>query len=263
MSVIWSAQQALDETGAVLLDVREPTPYLAGHAPGARPLSAKSWEEAAKATDFSDAAFWHGQISALGIDGSRVVAVYDDGKLTEAARIWFVLQLFGVDAKVVDGGWPALERLLGAAVSTRSEPVLPAVLNARQRLPIVGLVTRGTLKTELGQERLQIFDARTAAEFDGSDRRNNARSGHLPGAKRIGHTDLLSPNGLLRPRAELKALLASSGFAAENRIVTHCDGGGRAALAAIAAHEAGYAEVEAYYLSFSDWARDASCPIER
>jgi thiosulfate/3-mercaptopyruvate sulfurtransferase len=44
-------------------------------------------------------------------------------------------------------------------------------------------------------------------------------------------------------------------------VVTHCDGGGRAALAAIAAVRAGYDDVRAYYLSFADWAKDQSCPI--
>jgi thiosulfate/3-mercaptopyruvate sulfurtransferase len=43
--------------------------------------------------------------------------------------------------------------------------------------------------------------------------------------------------------------------------VTHCDGGGRAALTAVAAAvRAGFASVSAYYLSFSDWAKDESCP---
>jgi thiosulfate/3-mercaptopyruvate sulfurtransferase len=44
-------------------------------------------------------------------------------------------------------------------------------------------------------------------------------------------------------------------------LVTHCEGGGRAALAAIAALEAGIKPVSVYYLSFADWARDESCPV--
>ncbi|WP_436297474.1 hypothetical protein [Variovorax sp. LjRoot175] len=46
-------------------------------------------------------------------------------------------------------------------------------------------------------------------------------------------------------------------------MVTHCDGGGRAALAAWAALNAGQQDVSAYYLSFSDWAKDESCTIVR
>jgi thiosulfate/3-mercaptopyruvate sulfurtransferase len=45
--------------------------------------------------------------------------------------------------------------------------------------------------------------------------------------------------------------------------VTHCEGGGRAALGAAAAVRAGFDDVRVYYLSFGDWVRDESCPIVR
>ena len=44
---------------------------------------------------------------------------------------------------------------------------------------------------------------------------------------------------------------------------SHCDAGGRAALAALAAVVAGRRDVQAYYLSFSDWAADGSCPVAK
>ncbi|HKM72773.1 MAG TPA: rhodanese-like domain-containing protein [Stellaceae bacterium] len=53
------------------------------------------------------------------------------------------------------------------------------------------------------------------------------------------------------------------GFGPSDHIVTHCEGGGRAALAAAAAVRAGYDDVRVYYLSFADWVRDESCPIVR
>jgi thiosulfate/3-mercaptopyruvate sulfurtransferase len=59
----------------------------------------------------------------------------------------------------------------------------------------------------------------------------------------------------------LRDLLAAAGFRPGDHVVTHCDGGGRAALAAAAAARAGYGDVHAYYLSFADWAKDESCPI--
>jgi 3-mercaptopyruvate sulfurtransferase SseA len=50
---------------------------------------------------------------------------------------------------------------------------------------------------------------------------------------------------------------------ASDHIVTHCEGGGRAALGAAAAVRAGFADVRVYYLSFGDWVRDESCPVVR
>jgi thiosulfate/3-mercaptopyruvate sulfurtransferase len=45
--------------------------------------------------------------------------------------------------------------------------------------------------------------------------------------------------------------------------VTHCEGGGRAALGAATAVRAGFDDVRVYYLSFGDWVRDESCPVVR
>ena len=96
-----------------------------------------------------------------------------------------------------------------------------------------------------------IFDARTQAEFDGLDLKNNARGGHLPGARLLAHSELLDGKRL-KPAATLHR---DAGFQPGDHIVTHCDGGGRAALAAVAAVRAGYPGVRVYYLSFADWAK--------
>lgn len=56
-------------------------------------------------------------------------------------------------------------------------------------------------------------------------------------------------------------MLERAGFQPGERIIMHCDGGGRAALAALAAVQAGFTHVDVYYLSFADRAKDESCPI--
>ena len=108
----------------------------------------------------------------------------------------------------------------------------------------------------------QVFDSRTRAEFTGEDARNRSRSGHLPGARHLSHADLME-RGIVRPAPVLRAMLEGAGFGPGDRIVTHCEGGGRAALAAAAAVRAGFDDVRVYYLSFGDWVRDETCPIVR
>lgn len=246
----------------LLLDARTPKEFNGGHALGAVHLDVKAWEALAKSerATFDNVQYWTGVIAALGIDKTRLVAVYDDGKMTDAARAWFILQHFGVLAFVVNGGWPAIRDAQGAATEG-SAASADRVTSASTGTGIVRLFDRHHLREEIGS-RTQIFDARTQAEFEGVDRRSNPRGGHVPGAVRIGHTDLLDSSGRLRTADELRALLAASGLSPGERVVTYCDGGGRAALAALAAVRAGYADVGVYYLSFADWARDDSCPID-
>lgn len=260
-----SAADVLARADQLVLDVRDRSSYLEGHVANAIHLDLKRWEQLAKTVDGelhrSDA--WWPAIGALGIDGCKPIVVYDDGRMTEAARAWFILQWHGVDAQVLDGGWPAVLRTSSfepdatdrAAVATTYTP-------PEGYRPVVGLVTREALKQQLDGS-VQILDARTRAEHRGEDLRGNARGGHLPGAKLVEHASLLAADGRLKPREQLNELFADAGLAADAPLVTHCDGGGRAALAALAALSAGQQDVSAYYLSFSDWAKDESCTIVR
>lgn len=255
---------ALDPSWLVL-DARSEGDYGQGHWPGAARVPVSDWEAAAKQanTDLSEDGHWRTLIGDLGVDGRRPVAVYDDGRMTEAARVWFILQHFRVPAAVLDGGWPALTARPGARMDSMPVMPTPAALDpAPASHASVGLVTRQELRDRLDGST-QIFDARTAAEFAGDDLRKNARGGHLPGARRVGHADLLTAEGRMKPAGELRAMLERAGFRPGERIVTHCDGGARAALAALAAVQAGFTRVGAYYLSFSDWAKDESCPVVR
>ncbi|MFE1603330.1 sulfurtransferase [Methylobacterium sp. ID0610] len=255
---------ALDPSWLVL-DARGEDDYGQGHWPGAARVPVSDWELAAKQVDtnLSEDKHWRTLIGNLGVDGQRPVAVYDDGRMTEAARVWFILQRFGVPTAVLDGGWLALTAQ--PAFQSETEPVVPTpvtLATAPGEHGPVGLVTRKELRDQLGAGT-QVFDARTAAEFAGKDLRRNARGGHLPGARRVGHADLLTADGRMKQPQELRAMLEGAGFHPGERIVTHCDGGGRAALAALAAVQAGFTQVDTYYLSFSDWATDESCPIVR
>jgi thiosulfate/3-mercaptopyruvate sulfurtransferase len=234
-----------------------------GHWPGAFFLDAKCWEALARTPEHAldNGGAWSKEFGHLGIDGSRQVLVYDDRRMTEAARVWFILQLHGADAEVIDGGWKALLENLPA----QGQDAEPHVATEREflstgRQPVVTLVQRAELRDGLlGQ--VQVLDARTAAEFSGADLRSNARGGHLPGAKSLPHAGLLNEDGTLQGRDALQERLSSAGIDKDRPVVTHCDAGGRAALAALAAVVAGQRDVWAYYLSYSDWAADGACPV--
>lgn len=253
----------------LLLDARPAETFAEGRAEGAVRLPIEAWERAAKSPEgmLTNTAFWATELGQLGVNGTRPIAVLDDGRITEAARAWFILQHFGVPAAVVDGGWPALEPMLlasGVIERGKAQGSSPVTFTPRPSAGRVALIERAPLRDVLtAGDRPQVFDARTAAEYSGEDLRKNRRGGHLPGASNLPHTRLLGEGNRLRSASELRAMLEEVGLRPGDRIVTHCDGGGRAALAALAAVRAGYAEVSAYYLSFSDWAADESCPVQR
>lgn len=254
--------ESLSSFDGIVLDVRDSEAFTQKRVAGAVRVPIEIWEGAAKdpPTTLANVAFWTREIGTLGIDGSRNIAVYDDGRMTEAARVWFLLAHFGADARIIDGGWRALQNTSLPFETGAADKVVPASFAARVAQGPVGLVERSELAARLGSD-VRVLDARTAVEFSGKDLRKNARGGHLPGSIHLSHADLLRSDGRLKSAEELHDLLATAGFKPSDRIVTHCDGGGRAALAALAAVRAGFTNVAAYYLSFSDWSRDESCPV--
>lgn len=242
------------------LDVRDQAAFDAGHAPGAVRVPLNEWDTAAKSADigFAKTAYWDDALSALGLDPMMTAVTYDGGGMTNAARVWFILQYYGLNSVILNGSWPAL------ASATALPPAEAAASGGFRAVPgsgPVGLVDREILRDQL-DGRAHVFDTRTRAEFTGEDSRNRARSGHLPGARHLSHVDLIE-NGVVRPAPALRAMLEGVGFGPGDHIVTHCEGGGRAALGAAAAVRAGFDDVRVYYLSFADWVRDESCPLVR
>jgi thiosulfate/3-mercaptopyruvate sulfurtransferase len=262
-NLITAAPELARMPHALVLDLRDREDYDDGHWPGAVHLDVKRWERLARTAEGSleHAGVWADEIGRLGIDGCRPVVVLDDGRMTEAARAWFILQWRGVDARVLDGGWRALCALPGF-VAERA-PGYPAPVRYQppaNHVPRVHLVQRDRLREQLNAA-WQVLDARTRAEHVGEDLRANARGGHLPGARSLPHAELLNADGTLKSAPELRERLTAAGLDDDRPVVTHCDAGGRAALAALAAAVAGHREVHAYYLSFSDWAADGTCPV--
>lgn len=250
--------QLLQLPDYLLLDARGSSDRSDDTKNGAVVVPVEQWVDAAKGdkTSFENTEYWGRELGKLGVSTHTTAVVFDDGRMTEAARVWFILQFFGVKSLVLNGGAPGLTAMAGRRLM--STPPNPTPFQAAYDAGQVGIVDRGMLKAGLGTAT--IFDARTSAEFRGEDLKSNARGGHLPGARLLPHSDLLEAGRLRSPEA-LREMLSKTGFEAGDHLVTHCDGGGRAALAAIAAVRAGYEDVNIYYLSFSDWAKDESCPI--
>src|SRR3954463_12101655 len=76
--------------------------------------------------------------------GPDLTAVaYDGGGMTNAARVWFILQYYDLKAVILNGGWPVL------ASATGLLPATPAASGDFRAMPgsgAVGLVDRETLR---------------------------------------------------------------------------------------------------------------------
>ena len=173
-----------------------------------------------------------------------------------AARAWWVLRWAGVeDVRVLDGGLAAW-RAAGGTVVT--EPVTPepgAVhLEADQ---LVALDAEDAVATaKLGV----LVDARSPERYRGETEPIDPVAGHIPGAVNVPMSDLVQPDGRLRPARELRERFAREGIDEVTVVGTYCGSGITAAHTALALHEAGV-DADVYVGSWSEWITDPSRPV--
>jgi thiosulfate/3-mercaptopyruvate sulfurtransferase len=218
VSTDWLSEN-LDGENVRIVDARKREGYEAGHVPGAVniPHSATFDPDReppglvgppeAIARLFGDA----------GIDEYAHVVVYDEGRATEAARVFWTLEYYGhPNVSVLDGGlkkWTAEGRTL----STEPPEVTPATFTVRARPE--ALSTRELILDELEEDGAVMLDARTEEEFRGEDVRAE-RGGHIPGAVHIEWTENFTSGEapVFKSALELEKLYEDQGVTKDKRV---------------------------------------------
>jgi thiosulfate/3-mercaptopyruvate sulfurtransferase len=237
--------------------------YVSGHLPGAIHvywLGDLSAADTSVTTFLPDAEEAADRLGRLGITHGRTVAAYSDGGNLYASRLWHVLAYYGHDrVALLDGGiekWQAEGRPLERGTV---HPV-PVGFEPRESSGMRGIGAEEILE-RLEDSDLRLVDARGPAEFSGEQLRGT-RGGHIPGAILWPWDENLKPDGTLRDPAEIRARAEAAGLVRGQELVTYCQGGVRAAHAALALRIAGYPRVRVYDGSWAEWGNDPALPIE-
>jgi thiosulfate/3-mercaptopyruvate sulfurtransferase len=200
------------------------------------------------------------RFAARGIgDGTRVV-LYSRKATQWATRVWWMLRSVGFDnAAILDGGfdkWAAEKR----PVTAEPHEYPPATLQAKPRPGL--FVGKGEMKAAIGDAGACSINALAPDLHSGANDRYG-RPGRIPGSVNVPAANLQDKATLaLLPPDQVQSVFEKVGADKSKRILIYCGGGIAATLDAFLLHQLGYEDIAVYDASMSEWAKDASLPIE-
>ena len=230
-----------------LLDRSGHDEYLLGHIPGAAfmDLDVVTGREGGGRHPLPTAAQFEHAMQEAGVSSSSRVVVYDDATAAPtAARLWFLLGLFGHRAQaVLDGGLQAW----GSRLEREEPRVDPG--DFRSAAPHMSRVLDcqgvGVLSG------VPLIDARLGERYRGEKEPIDPKAGHIPGALNLPYAATVGPDGRFKSPGELRRLFQSLG--ATDGAVFYCGSGVNASQQLLAMEIAGLPNARLYAGSWSDW----------
>ena len=186
--------------GTVVVDARGPLAYRSGHVPGARNLYSRELLGYDPVPGvLAPPAEIGPRLDAIGLTPGSAAVVYDEGDGSGAPLVVLVLRAFGVDARLLRGGYAGWLALGGAAESGPAAAA-PAGVGGTWTFDDTFLVDSAEVGARLRANLVAPVDARAPAQYAGE---------HLEGAVSLPAGRVI-PAGTLPRYSEMAEQLAAA-----------------------------------------------------
>lgn len=254
-------QKIKQASNLLLLDVRPKVRFLLlGHIPGAVNIWRPAFQ--AEVNDYPYSGMRASKqkmselLSRLGATADTEIILYDDQQGMDAARLWWLLKLYGHDqVSILDGGLSAWEK--HKKKLNFKSPLTPERSNYQftgkphpQWLAEIEKVKSVQAK----KENAILVDVRSLDEFTGKTIKSGAyRHGRIPGSIWFEYKQTVNKNGFL-DKERLKHLFQSAGITPDKEIIVYCQSGVRSAHTLFVLSEIlGYNRIKNYDGSWIEW----------
>lgn len=258
------------ENNWLLIDVRPRLQYLLGHIPGAHNVppsayAADEWEYPVKGMRASQTKMEQ-LLGRYGADLTTKIVLYNEDNNADAARLWWILTLYGhPNTLLLDGGVMAWKRAgLHASVKVPGSPEKSVYqFEANHAVPLL-LADLEDVKSQLTNQNVVIVDVRPEAEASGKQRQSGAlRKGRIPQSVWLDYSMIANDEGYLEKRY-LEQQLTEKGVLPDKTIIIYCHSGVRSASAVFVLKELlGYPNVRNYDGSWIEWASIKELPVTK
>jgi len=254
-----------------LLDIRPKEEYLAGHIPGAIQIWRSDIEDSTKAF-FSTVANRNQLESLLSrkcvLPGKRIVA-YDDKGNVNAARMWWILRMYGHEKVFLLNGGLQGWKASGFELDTKlPDCVNPQTFNFSGAEKPEMLTTIQTIAGNLKSDSIIFLDVRSRREYTGEEiKERSSRPGHIQGAIWMEYSKAIQAGQgedfTFKPVEELRKLYSDAGIDGSKPVITYCYSGYRSSLSLFVLQEIlGYKQCSNYAASWIEWSRVDSLPAD-
>jgi thiosulfate/3-mercaptopyruvate sulfurtransferase len=243
--------------------------YLSGHIPKARyadlnrDLSAPVSEDSGR-HPLPEPHHFATSLARLGIEAGVQVVVYDAANGAFAARLWWMLRVWGHrQVAVLDGGYPAWAAA-GAPTVSGEEALLSGNVVGPPPIEAWPVASTAEVLQLAGDPRRLLVDARAPERYSGAVEPIDTVAGHVPGASNHPFSSNLGSDGRFLSAQELRHRWQSRlGDRQPEALVAMCGSGVTACHNLLALEIAGLPGAKLYAGSWSQWIRDPKRPIAK
>jgi len=243
----------------IIIDVRDAKEYAQAHILGAVniPVNSTFSSEITHSMVASISTIQH-IFSSAGVSNNSDIVLYDDGEYVDAAREFWVLEVYGhKHVSILNGGFKLWSNRQFKV--TQDVPELAHGNFVPTIVPEI-LSTKFSTRLAINDHSKQLIDVRSRDEFNGLKSETN-RFGHIPTAINIPSNMNYSNNAginKIKPLPDLKLIYNS--IDPHKKIIAYCNKGRESALTYFVLKRLGF-NVSTYDGSWYEWSSDFELPI--